>query len=295
MWGMDASFLNINPSNLIAIPTNELALSLGVAKFFKWLIGRLWKQNFDFKTHVILLRLKQYGFKRSMNYTEIKKTVSDLAQEIESIADERIKSIQKTLLNLFELVMADNEKLRSENQKLKDEINRLKGEQGTPSIRKQSSINHSSEKDRKPRGQQQEKKKKSKKKKHKIKINRMEICDIDQSQLPPDVKFKGYQSVVVQDILIQTNNIQFKKKVYYSPLLKKTFIADLPSGYQGEFGPRLKALVLDLHQTHKMTESAIHAFLSNHEIIISPATIARMLVDSDCGCWTIIEPSSANG
>ena len=215
-----------------------------------------------------------------MNYTEIKKTVEDLTKEIESVADEKIKAIQKKLLNLFEWVIADNEKLRSENQKLKDEVSRLKGEKGKPSIRKQSNTDHSSEKDRKPRGQQKNKdKKKSKKKKHKIKIDRMEICDIDRSKLPSDVKFKGYQSVVVQDIVIRTDNIKFKKKVYYSPLLKKTFIADLPIGYQGEFGPRLKALVLDLHQTHKMTESAIHAFLSNHETIISQATIARMLVD----------------
>lgn len=213
-----------------------------------------------------------------MNHAELKKTVADLAQEIESVIDEKIKSIQKTLLNLLELVMEDNDKLRLENQKLKDEISRQKGEQGRPSVRKQSNTDHSSEKDRKPRGQQGNKTKKSKKKKHKIKIDRMEICDIDQIQLPSDAKFKGYQSVVVQDIVIQTNNIEFKKKVYYSSLLKKTFIADLPPGYQGEFGPRLKALVLDLHQTHKMTESATHAFLSNHEIIISQATIARMLV-----------------
>jgi Transposase IS66 family len=214
-----------------------------------------------------------------MHYTEIRRTVANLTQEIESVADERIKSIQKTLLNLLELVIADNEKLRSENKKLKDEISRLKGEQGTPSVRKQSNKDHSSEKNRKPRGQQEKKKKKSKKKKHKIKIDQVKICDIDQSQLPSDAKFKGHQPVVVQDIVIQTNNIKFKKKIYYSPSLKKTFIADLPCGYQGEFGPRLKALVLDLHQAHKMTESAIHAFLSNHEIDISQATIARMLVE----------------
>jgi regulator of replication initiation timing len=215
-----------------------------------------------------------------MNRAELKKAVADIAQQIESVADENVKSILKVLLNLVESLVAENESLQSENQKLKDELSRLKGEQGKPDIRKQSNTDHSSEKDRKPRGKQGKKKnKKSKKKKHKIKIDRMEVCDIDQSQLPPDAKFKGYQSVVVQDIVIQTNNIKFKKKVYYSPSLKKTFIADLPAGYQGEFGPKIKALVLDLHQTHKMTESAIHAFLTNHEIVISPATIARMLTD----------------
>ena len=85
------------------------------------------------------------------------------------------------------------------------------------------------------------KKKKSKKKKHKIQVNRTQICDVDQNQLPPDARFKGYQSVVVQDILIQPNNTEFKKKVYYSPSLNKTFTAKLPEGYCGEFGPKIKA------------------------------------------------------
>jgi hypothetical protein len=38
-------------------------------------------------------------------------------------------------------------------------------------------------------------------------------------------------------------------------------------------------LILDLHQTHKMTESAIHAILTNHGTVISEATIARVLID----------------
>ena len=214
----------------------------------------------------------------TMNRTELQKIVTDLTQDIELITDEKTRSILKILLNLIELVTSENDKLREENQKLRDEINRLKGEKGKPDIRKQSATNHSSEEDRKPKFQQK-KKKKSKAKKHKIKVNRTQICDIDKNKLPPDARFKCYQSVVVQDILIQTDNTEFKKKVYYSPLLKKTFIAELPAGYHGEFGPKLKALILDFHQTHKMTESAIHAFLINQEIVISKATIARILVD----------------
>jgi hypothetical protein len=34
--------------------------------------------------------------------------------------------------------------------------------------------------------------------------------------LPPDTTFKGYQSVVVQDIIIMADNIKFRKEVYYS-------------------------------------------------------------------------------
>ena len=213
-----------------------------------------------------------------MNRNEIKKIVSDLSREIDSIADEKVKTIQKTLLNLVEYLMSENDQLREEIQRLRDENNRLKGEQGKPSLRKQSK-NHSSEKDRKPRGQQAKKKKKSKNKKHKIKVDRTEICDVDENTLPPDAEFKGYQKVIIQDIDIKTDNIEFKKRMYYSSSLKKTFIADLPSGYQGEFGPKIKALVIDLHQNNKMTESAIHEFLSNHGTLISPATVSRFITE----------------
>jgi hypothetical protein len=213
-----------------------------------------------------------------MNRTELQKNVTNLTQDIELIADEKSRSILKILLNLIEQIVIENDELLKENQKLRDENNRLKGEQGSPYIRKQSNADHSSEKDRKPRGQQ-EKKKKSKKKNHKIKINRTQVCEVNKDQLPPDARFKGYQSVIVQDILIQTDNTEFKKEIYHSASLHKTFIAELPVGYKGEFGPRLKAVALDLHQTHKMTEAEICSFLTNHEIFISAATIARILVD----------------
>jgi len=210
---------------------------------------------------------------------ELQQTISNLTDEIDSVADDKVRSIQKTLLNLLEYVISENDKLKEENQKLRDENNRLKGEKGKPSIRKQSNGNskHSSESERKPRGKN--KKKTSKKKKDKIKIDRTEVCEADISTLPSDAKFKGYQSVVVQDIMIQTDNIEFKKQIYYSPSLKKTYIAPLPDGYQGEFGPRVKAFILDLHHNGKMTESAIHTILTNHGIKISTATVSRVLTE----------------
>ncbi len=212
-----------------------------------------------------------------MNHAKLQEIIAGLAQEIETIVDEKTKSIHKKLFNVIEILFEDNETLRKENQQLRDENNRLKGEQGKPSIRKQSQSNHSSEKDRKPRGQQSKKKKA--KKKEKRTIDRVEICNVDPSLLPADARFKGYQSVMVQNIIIRIENICFKKKFYYSPSLKKTFMAELPRGYEGEFSPSVKALIIDLHQTHKMTESAVLAFCTNHGLDISSATISRILVN----------------
>lgn len=213
-----------------------------------------------------------------MNRTQITEVLNKITGEIEAIADDKIKSIQKTLLNLIEILLVENEELRAENQRLRDEINRMKGEQGTPNIRKQTqgNQNFSSEKERK---QKNKKKNKKSKKKNKIKISRFEICKINKDTLPKDVIFKGYQSVVVQDILIIPNNIEFKKEIYYSPSLRKTFVAPLPAGYVGEFSPTIKAEIISLYFKSKMTESAILEYLRDHGIFIGSGTVSRCLTD----------------
>jgi hypothetical protein len=48
--------------------------------------------------------------------------------------------------------------------------------------------------------------------------------------LPPDAKFKGYETRVVQDLKIITDNVEFRVAVYYSKSLKKTFLGKLPDG-----------------------------------------------------------------
>lgn len=213
-----------------------------------------------------------------MNRSDITKILEKVTEDIEAIADERVKAIQKILLNLIEALLSDNDALREENQRLRDENNRLKGEQGKPDIRKQTqqrNQNISSEKERRKK----KKKKKRLKKKHRINVNRTEICTIDKDQLPADAIFKGYKSVIVQDIIIQPDNIEFKKELYYSPSLNKTFMASLPAGYQGEFGPHIRQLVISLSHESKMTESGIAGFLRNHGTFIGNGTISRFLTN----------------
>jgi len=209
---------------------------------------------------------------------DIQQAIESIDIDIDSIADSAIKAIITKLLNIIELLSRDNKQLREENQKLRDENNRLKGEKGKPDIRKQTQGNQdfSSEKERK---QKNTLKKKRLKKKNRILVNSTEICRIEKDRLPSDAIFKGYQSVVVQDIAIKPDNIEFKKEIYYSPSLKQTFIASLPAGYQGEFGPNIKALIMDMHHSSKVTESAIHRFLQNHGVVISPATVSRIITD----------------
>jgi len=184
----------------------------------------------------------------------------------------------KLLINGVEEFSNENDKLLTENQLLKDEINRLQGEQGKPDIRankKDGDI--SSEKDRKK--DQPPKKKKSKAKNHKITTHLKRDCKVDRSNLPDDVVSKGYESTIVQDIVIKPENTEFKREIYYSPSQKKRFIAPLPLGYVGEFGPGIKALVLCLYNDGVMSQPAICRLLNTAGIHISAATISRIITD----------------
>jgi hypothetical protein len=181
------------------------------------------------------------------------------------------------LLNLFESLKADNDQLRAENQQLRDENNRLKGEQGQPKIKpnKKSgsgSGNYSSEKERrtpKARGKQR--------KKDKIKMDREQVLDVEPDILPEDAEFKGYEDVVVQDIKIETDNVLFRKKRYYSPAQGKTYTAKLPLGYEGQFGPMIKSWIIVLYFALNVTEPKIITFLQTVDIFISSGKISEII------------------
>lgn len=142
--------------------------------------------------------------------------------------------------------------MRSENQRLKDENNRLKGEQGKPEVKangaKKLKENYSSEKERKA-----PKKHIKGSKNALVKVDREKILEYPEAELPFDSEFKGYEEVIVQDILLKTDNVLFRKQKYYSPSEKKTYLSPLPSGYDGEFGPGVKALVISLYYGGNMT------------------------------------------
>ncbi len=211
--------------------------------------------------------------------TSSEKLIGGLLQSIDpkQIASEGVRQTVEVLLNLIEQLNCKVKQLEEENQKLRDENNRLKGEQGKPDIKANKNIgfkkDHSSEKERKT---SKEHSKKSKIKS--IKIDREEILVYPQEQLPADAQFKGYEEVVVQDILLKPDNILFRKQKYYSPQTKKTYLAPLPTGYEGEFGPGIKALIMSLYYGGNMTQKKLLEFLEDIGISISTGTISNLLI-----------------
>ncbi|MGB5715347.1 MAG: hypothetical protein WBM44_31100, partial [Waterburya sp.] len=206
---------------------------------------------------------------------------SALLQTIDpkEIADQSMRQTVEVLLNLIEQLHSKVEDLEQENQKLRDEINRLKGEQGQPEIKgkKPRGFNHdySSEKERKIVKNQDKSRQKER-----LKIDREEILECEPEKLPVDGEFKGYEEVIVQDIKLNTDNVLFRKQKYYSPSQKKTYLASLPAGYEGEFGPGIKALVISLYYGGNMTQGKLLELLEDLGISISAGHLSHLLIQN---------------
>ena len=220
-----------------------------------------------------------------MNRTEIATVLETLQLNIELIEAADVKASVVVLLNLVETLAAENEKLREEQQQLKDEINRLKGEHGKPEMkgktRKRDDL--SSEQERKEasgaqgkggRGEHQRESKREQ-----IKIDRVQVCPVKGDELPEDAIFKGYESVLVQDLKITTDHVEYRRAVYYSPSQQKTYRGALPPEVKGEFGAGIRALIPTMKHVCNLSEPKILAFLQNFGVRISAGYISGLLSD----------------
>jgi len=195
--------------------------------------------------------------------------------DLSAIHEENAKILVKMLLNQIEELSTSLREARVLIQEQRDEINRLKGEQGKPDIKgnvPQPGSNHSSEKERHTTRERHKKSKKAS-----IVIHREEVVKIDRESLPADAIFKGHEEVIIQDIIFRAENVRFLKEKYYLPSEHKTFLAGLPAGYEGQFGPGIKAFVPTLYFGGGMTEPKILELLGYATIQISPGQISHML------------------
>src|SRR5882672_3905081 len=197
--------------------------------------------------------------------------------DLHSIADERARELVRRLLNVLEDVRADLRVAQAENQRLRDEINRLKGEQGTPTIKanksQQPRQDHSSEQERRtPKAWAKGRKT------DRIAIDREQVVQVDPDCLPPDAQFKGYEDVVVQDLVFRTDNVLFRKEKFYSPAQHTTYVASLPQGYHGEFGPGLKSLALVFYYGAQMSEPKVAELLRSVGVQISDGQVSNLLI-----------------
>ncbi len=190
--------------------------------------------------------------------------------------DSKTKALIRQLLNILEQLAKENAELREENRRLRDENARLKGEKGRPRILPNVKGTDTS-------GDKEETEKKEWHKGSKtaqIKIDRTETVPMEKRKLPKDATFKGYRKFTVQELKFATDNVQFLIPRYYSANRNETYEGDLPAWVDGNFGPKLKAFIINLYFAGRVTEWKIHTILTEMGIVISEGQISDIITKS---------------
>lgn len=199
------------------------------------------------------------------------------ALDLDAIQDAHARHAVRLLLNLVEELKQENRSLREDNQRLRDENNRLKGEQGTPKVKANTPTtpapDYSSDRERHPPRERGKRGTRAP-----VPIDREQTLTVDPAMLPPAAEFKGYEEVVVQDVVVRTDNVLFRKQKVYSAAERRTYLAELPAGYSGEFGPGIHALVLVFYFACQMTEPKILALLQHIGIQISAGEVSNLVI-----------------
>ena len=199
--------------------------------------------------------------------------------DLASIADVGAREAIRALLTLVEEQASEIRALRVENQQLRDELTKLKGGQGRPKIppgkSAGGSTDYSSEQERRTAPKPWQKRGKQ----DRMRVDRTERVVVDPATLPADAELKGYERVVVQDLVLRTDTVAFELAVWYSPSERRSYRARRPAGYDGTFGPHLRTLVLTLAYGGGMSERKILELVAGTGIVISAGTVSNLLTE----------------
>lgn len=166
-----------------------------------------------------------------------------------------------------------NAELEEKNRLLEDEIRRLKGEKPKPEI----TPTNTNELNPPPK-----KKHKKKEKKADLEVDQKVELDVAQEDLPRDAKFIGKRTIIIQDMIIKRNNIEFTISRYWSDELGKVIEGKIPDEFKGsEFGPSLRSFIIYQFYKNRVTHQKIIDMLYDWGIEISKGTVCNILNDCE--------------
>jgi hypothetical protein len=181
-------------------------------------------------------------------------------------------------LSFFELkmlvvqVLGEVSALKQTVAEQRDEIARLKGQKGRPDIKppiKPSGMDKASQPEA-PKGRRRGGGNKTAKRV----IHEERII---KALVPPGSRFKGYESFVVQDLVLRPHVIRFRRERWLTPD-GETIIAPLPGGVRGHFGAELRRFVLVQHHQGQVTVARLVTQLRAIGIDVSKRQVMRMLI-----------------
>ena len=159
----------------------------------------------------------------------------------------------------------------------RDEIARLKGGPGRPNI-KPSGMDKATEPRPPPPTGSEPRQKGGKTSKLSIHEERT----VTVAAPPQGSRFKGYTNFVVQDLVIRSHVVNFRRERWQKPD-GDMMTAPLPAGISGHFGPELRRFVLAQYHQGQMTVPRLLAQLRAFGIVISKRQLAEAVEMSGPG------------
>src|SRR5208337_4484620 len=205
----------------------------------------------------------------------------DSKDSLERMTPAEFIGLVRGLISEVTRLRAENEKLsaalagqRVENQALKDEIARLKKLPPRPP-QKPSGMEKAT--DRPEGGTKGGEDEASRRRRgpgvSKLKTDRTIILTVE---APAGSRHKGYENIVVQDLMLKAETTLYRRECWETPDGKR-LMAPLDGGIVGGCGPHLHRLVLMLHFQGQMTCERIVELLAGMGLAISKRQVVRLL------------------